>query len=145
MQISIELSDIDILAARQEKIILKIEEFKKQLDSIKTGMLNDHKAVVIVDSTRINMKNLKDELIVNVNPASIPYSILGLKKLWSGRLDINVQFYTHSTIIQLPEKAREFENKIKDLSSTSNLPALKLIVIWKNSKCLNVFSFYLCF
>lgn len=144
LQISVELTEIDHLAARQEKILLQIEEFRKQLASIKndlhlkSGNKNEKvpiaKAQSISTTKPIVMKNVQ-EVIVNVNPDYVPYSILGIKKLWTDRLAIDVTFYTHSSITNLPENAKKFEENFKSSAkSKANLPFLKITLIWKNGK-----------
>lgn len=76
------------------------------------------------------MKNLQD-IVIHVNPANIPYSLLGLQSLWANRLNLCIECYTHSSIVNLPVQNREFVERANSFKSNSNVPTLKVIIIWK--------------
>jgi aminoacyl tRNA synthase complex-interacting multifunctional protein 2 len=143
--INIEMNEIDKLAGRQEKILLQLEEFKKQLQNIKSGLNScskpaqstpgsssqgSVKTMPSVVQKPIDIKQLRD-LVVNANPRHIPYSILALKNLWKDRLNINVEFFTHSSVPELTNDVQNFINRIKSMTSRSELPSFKITIIWK--------------
>lgn len=76
------------------------------------------------------MKSLQD-IVIHVNPANIPYSLLGLQSLWANRLNLCIECYTHSSIVKLPVQNREFVECANSFKSNSNVPTLKVTVIWK--------------
>jgi len=148
--INIEMNEIDKLAARQEKVLLQLEEFKKQLQNIKSGLNlcakpqqqsigsnskgSDKKpsmsASEAVSKKPVNAQQLQD-FVVNVNPQNVPYCILALKNLWKDRLNINVEFFTHSTVAQLDDEVKNFMNQIKSIENHIGSPSLKITIIWK--------------
>lgn len=143
-QITIEMNEIDVLAARQEKILLQLEQFKKQLASIKADIGKEPTsqratgktkatATTVTSLQPVNTQLLQD-LVVNANPNRVPYCILGLKKLWAHRLTLNIQFFQHSTVAQLSDDVMNFVNKVKSLQTAANLPVLNLTVIWKDGE-----------
>ena len=74
------------------------------------------------------------EIVINVHPAKVPYSILALKNLWEGRLNLVVDVFTHSTIkeSEVTKIAKEFVAKVSVPVEENNLPTLKATVIWKD-------------
>jgi len=142
--ITIELSEIDQLAARQEKVLLQLQEYKRTIELLKKKVGDQEKQIKAnpqaaavkplpqkVSMKPINQDNLH-ELVVNVNPSRIPYCILGLKKLWAERLALHVDFYTHSTVLKLTDEVMNFVNKVKSLETGASTPKLNLTVIWKD-------------
>lgn len=83
------------------------------------------------------MKHLQD-IVIHVNPANIPYSLLGLRKLWAGRLSVVIQCYTHSSVAELPQQNQAFVNELNALNpprspATSDVPSLNVSLIWKQT------------
>lgn len=76
------------------------------------------------------VKNLQD-IVIHVSPANIPYSLLGLQSLWANRLNLCIECYTHSSIVQLPVQNRAFVERAHSFKSNSNVPTLKVSIIWK--------------
>lgn len=76
------------------------------------------------------VKNLQD-IVIHVNPANIPYSLYGLQKLWQERLNLRIECYTHSSIVDLPRKNHEFAEHVNRSKPEPNLPTLKVTIIWK--------------
>lgn len=74
------------------------------------------------------------EVVINVHPADVPYSILALKTLWKDLVNIEVVVFTHSSIKEsdFSQAAKEFSSKVTSPASKNNLPTLKLTIIWKN-------------
>lgn len=69
--------------------------------------------------------------MINANPNSVPHSLVALKKLWTDRLSINIQFYTHSSVASLTQSATNFQTLCTAHQSTSPV-AVNVSVIWKN-------------
>lgn len=70
--------------------------------------------------------------MVHVNPAKIPYSLIGIQKLWSNRLNLIVNCFTHSSVISLPAQNSQFSNVLNSFKANQNVPTLKLTIIWKD-------------
>lgn len=81
----------------------------------------------------IDVRNLGD-VVINVNPQQIPFGILALKNQWNGRLNLDCEVFTHSSVndAQVSEAARTFAMKIAAQSSEVILPTLKVTLIWKD-------------
>uniref|UniRef100_A0A1Q3F070 Putative multisynthetase complex auxiliary protein p38 n=1 Tax=Culex tarsalis TaxID=7177 RepID=A0A1Q3F070_CULTA len=141
---------LQLLAAKQEKVLKQLAELREQLVSMKTelklcskpaqpsaGAGSATKSAAKVDSKPqkiepINLSYLQD-FVVNACPTNIPYGLLALKKLWINRLNLQVECFTHSTVPKLSEEALLFQKVITSLEpKIENLPRLKVTLIWKN-------------
>lgn len=69
--------------------------------------------------------------MINANPSNVPFSLVILKKLWTDRLSINIQFYTHSSVSSLSQSAVNFQNICTAHQSTS-ATTLNVSIIWKS-------------
>jgi len=127
------------LEARQENILKHLKELKERLMSmhkeLKTCSKPAQSKAQQPEQTRtaqkpIDTANLRD-IVINANPKSVPFSLVILKKLWTDRLSINVQFYTHSTVASLPESASNFQN-ICTAHQPTSATNLNISLIWKN-------------
>lgn len=74
--------------------------------------------------------NLRD-IVINANPNNAPFSLFILRKLWTDRLSINLQFYTHSTVSSLSQSATHFQTICTAHQPTSG-NTLTINFIWKN-------------
>lgn len=83
------------------------------------------------------VKNLQD-IVIHVNPANIPYSLLGLQRLWTERLNLVIECYTHSSVPELPQQNQAFVAKLNALAPTPNAPTLNLSLIWKQTPTTNL-------
>lgn len=141
-------SDIQALAAQQEKVLKQLADLREQLVSMRTDLklcnkpaqpsaqTTSSKPVQSKPQTRkiepINHSYLQD-FVVNASPENIPYGLLALKKLWIDRLNLQVECFIHSTIPQLTEAALSFQNAITGFEpKLENLPRIKVTLIWKN-------------
>jgi aminoacyl tRNA synthase complex-interacting multifunctional protein 2 len=89
---------------------------------------------VKVQKKPIDVNNLA-EMVVNVHPKNIPYSILALKNLWKGRLRLQVECMLHSSVPEndYTSDAKEFAERVSvNDNKDADLPTLKLIIIWKD-------------
>lgn len=82
----------------------------------------------------VQVKHLQD-IVIHVNPANVPYSLLGLKKLWTNRLNLTIDCYTHSSIAELPQQNQAFAAQLKAIESQSksDVPSLNVSLIWKQT------------
>lgn len=89
----------------------------------------------------IDVTNLCD-VVINVKPQQIPYALLVLKNQWKGRLNLDCEVFTHSTInnAQLSDAARAFAKKISTSSAERNLPTLKATIIWKDVETIQLIT-----
>lgn len=78
----------------------------------------------------INAKYLQD-VVVNVYPKNIPYSLLALQKIWQHRLTLVVKCYTHSSVAALPDQNQHFAKQLTKLTPKAALPVLNVSLIWK--------------
>lgn len=81
----------------------------------------------------IDVSNLS-EVVINVHPTNVPFSILALKNIWHGRLNVQVYVFTHSSVQEsdFTSAARDFAAKVSVPVVQNNLPTLKITIIWKN-------------
>lgn len=81
----------------------------------------------------INIEHL-GEIVINVHPCNAPFSILALKNLWKGRLNLQANVYTHSTVKEsdFSKLAKDFSEKVSAPVESNNLPTLKIVIIWKD-------------
>lgn len=82
------------------------------------------------------MQEIFDDLVINASPDCIPYGLLALKNAWDGIFYIDVTVYSHSSVANLNEEAKEFQNKIIQNSNNqknNNCPRINIVLIWKNS------------
>ncbi|XP_055691874.1 probable aminoacyl tRNA synthase complex-interacting multifunctional protein 2 [Lutzomyia longipalpis] len=115
--------DLGDLEEKQEILLEKLKELKRQLVSLQDGLPLCRKPAQVPQESVF-----PKDLVINVNPAAIPYSLLLMLKQKRSPLTFTVNFYTHSTVSQLPEEAAEFAKEIAGLSTGSGT---KVEVIWK--------------
>ncbi|KAL7035468.1 hypothetical protein ACKWTF_008390 [Chironomus riparius] len=143
-----EKSEVELLEDRQNRILQKLDELKQTLLSMR-GDLNacskpaqqniqnqqqQKAAKVKIQRKQIDVNNLA-EIVVNVHPKNIPYSILAFRNLFKDRLFLDVEVFTHSSIsnADFNDLTRDFTDKItKKLDYVEKLPALKVTIIWKD-------------
>lgn len=82
-------------------------------------------------------KNLHD-IVIHVNPKNIPYSLAALQQLWTNRLNLVIECYTHSSIKELPAQNREFANRLNLFQSNVNVPTLNVSLIWKQTATMDL-------
>jgi len=132
--------DLQALQQRQVTILEQLKELKSKLVSMhkqlgicaKPAQAVAHKpAAVKLELKPIQTKYLQ-EVVVNVNPKNIPYSLATLQTLWSNRLNIVVQCYVHSTIAEISASAKDFATNIQLAKSNPTLPTLNVSLIWKD-------------
>lgn len=82
----------------------------------------------------INGKYLQD-VVINVHPKNIPFSLLALQKVWQHRLRLVVKCYTHSSVAMLADQNQHFAKQLTKLMPTSALPVLNVSLIWKEITC----------
>lgn len=78
----------------------------------------------------INAKYLQD-VVINVHPKNIPFSLLALQKIWQHRLGLVVKCYTHSSVATLPDQNQHFARQLTKLTPKPELPVLNVSLIWK--------------
>lgn len=81
----------------------------------------------------IDLSNLSD-VVLNVHPANVPFGVLALKNLWKGRLNVDVDVFTHSSVKEsnVTKAAKDFVEKASAPVEKNNLPTLKVTIIWKD-------------
>lgn len=71
--------------------------------------------------------------MIHVNPANVPFSLLGLQTLWTDRLNLAVAFFTHSSVKELPAQNKAFEKRLTSTKLDEKIPTLNLSLIWKET------------
>ncbi|XP_063701071.1 probable aminoacyl tRNA synthase complex-interacting multifunctional protein 2 [Culicoides brevitarsis] len=131
--INISLNQMDVLSARQEKLLIQLEKFKNQLQEIRSGLNVCAKPVqashVQLVQQQFNVDDQSD-LIVNANHKFIPYCLLALKKLWINHLLLHIKFHTHSSVAKLDENAQKFMMQVQSIETSLDVPTLGITVIW---------------
>ncbi|KAG5680122.1 hypothetical protein PVAND_009647 [Polypedilum vanderplanki] len=143
--------EVEMLEERQNRVLQKLDELKQTLLSMR-GSLNlcskpaqpssqqQKQAGAKVGTSqkiqkkKIDINNLA-EMVVNVHPKNVPYSLLALKNQWRGRLYLKAEVFTHSSVCDsdFTDASREFAEKIVQSNEIDfKLPMLKVTIIWKN-------------
>lgn len=139
-------NDLSALQKRQTAIITQLEQLRLKLNAMQTKLgVNDIKSATankptvqkqqtVAIAKPIDVKNLQD-IVIHVNPANIPYSLLGLKKLWTNRLNLVIECYTHSSVAELPQQNQAFVKQLNEfkMPSKSDVPSLNIALIWKQT------------
>jgi len=132
-------SSMEELEARQEVILRHLKELKERLLSMHKELKICSKpaqarmsqpVATAITQKPIESSNLRD-IVINANPNNVPFSLVVLKKLWTNRISLNFQFYTHSTVSNLPQPAVNFQNTCAAHQPTSTTN-LNISLIWKN-------------
>lgn len=76
--------------------------------------------------------------MIHVNPVNIPYSLLGLQKLWTDRLNLVIECYTHSSVPELPQQNQAFVARVNAFKPTPDAPSLNVSLIWKQTPTTNL-------
>lgn len=78
------------------------------------------------------------DLVIHVNPANVPFSLLALQTLWTDRLNLVIECYTHSTVKELPTQNQAFVKRLAAFKTNPNVPTLNLSLIWKDTPTTNL-------
>ncbi|KAJ6646589.1 putative aminoacyl tRNA synthase complex-interacting multifunctional protein 2 [Pseudolycoriella hygida] len=132
-------NDMAELEARQEVILRHLKELKDRLLSMQKELKPHHKSAqskaqqsteIRTTQKPIDTTNLRD-IVINANPSNVPYSLFALKKLWTDRLSLNIQFYIHSTVSSLTDRAKSFQDICTTHQPTATT-SVNINFIWKN-------------
>lgn len=125
---------------KQNRILKKLDDLKQTLLSMRGDLDLCNKPAQPKSSTGssavkkpINLANLR-EVVINVHPSNVPYSILAMQNLWKGRLNVKVDFFTHSSVKEsdFSKVAKDFASKVSSTVGQTNIPTLKVTIIWKD-------------
>ncbi|XP_014211858.1 aminoacyl tRNA synthase complex-interacting multifunctional protein 2 [Copidosoma floridanum] len=139
------IPEYDFLEARQAKILKEVFELKSYLDQLTI-------AVRLNDFTRLELEPLKieiktafknkkvechqspvnAEIIVNANPASPPYVVLALQRIWTDT-KFNVKVHTNSCYGAVARNSA-FEDKLLTTAGVYPYHNIDVTLIWKNVK-----------
>lgn len=129
---------MELLEENQNRILKKLEELKQTLLVMrgdlklcnKPAQLSVSAGSQAVKKLPVDVSNL--DLVINANPSQVPWSVLAIKNLWKGRLNLHVDIYTHSSVKQsdVSKAAKDFAEKVGK-NDQNNLPSLKVTIIWK--------------
>ncbi|CAO1406624.1 unnamed protein product [Diamesa tonsa] len=134
-----EMSEVDILEQRQRRILEQLDDLKKTLLAMRGDLKLcnkpqqpiQQKTAPVQNATNVKKLPIND-VVINANPQSVPYSVLAFKNLWQGRLNVDAQVFVHSSVAEITPEAKEFNEKLTKSTEASNLPSLKVIMIWKD-------------
>lgn len=143
-----------MLEEKQNAILKKLDELKQTLMSMRGDIKSDSKPTQQTTSTAstkagnqqkikkkpIDANNLAD-IVINVHPRNVPYSLLALKNQWQGRLRLNAEVFTHSSIpeSEVTEAAREFAKKLTKVDERQYI-TLNMTLIWKDVQTTEMIS-----
>ncbi|XP_059622512.1 probable aminoacyl tRNA synthase complex-interacting multifunctional protein 2 [Phlebotomus argentipes] len=116
-------SDLNELEAKQKLLLEKLKELRRQLTLLQNELPICRKPFQLPARAPF-----PPDLVISVDPAAIPYSLLLLLKKRATGLAFFVDFYTHSTVSELPEEARKFADEILRLGACYGV---RVTVIWK--------------
>lgn len=128
--------DLGALQKRQSDVIKQLEQLRQKLNEMQTKLgvsnvpMQSKSAAPIIKP--IDERYLQD-IVIHVNPANTPFSLLGLQKLWANRLNFVIECYTHSSIKQLAGETQQFVKRLGEFKSNPKLPTLRLSLIWKET------------
>lgn len=137
-------SELDLLEQKQSRILKKLDELKQALIAMR-GDLNlcakpaqqpkQQKPSSGSSAVKkpIDVSHLV-EVVINVHPKNVPFSILAFKNLWKGRLNLQADVFTHSTVQEsdFTKVAKDFAEKVASPVAQNHLPTLKVTIIWKD-------------
>jgi aminoacyl tRNA synthase complex-interacting multifunctional protein 2 len=125
---------------KQNAILKKLDELKQTLMSMRGDTKVSQKANPEVKASpqlkikkkQIDAANLTD-VVINVHPKNIPYSLLALKNQWQSRLKLSGQVFTHSSVheSEVTGAAKEFAEKLMQ-DDGRQYATLNVTLIWKN-------------
>lgn len=139
---------MDALQTRQSAIIDQLKHLKAKLALMHKQLGVSSKAPIASASGKnvasskhstsptagelkpINPKYLQ-EVVVNVHPKNIPFSLLALQTIWQRRLNLIVKCYTHSSVAALPDQNQYFAKQLTKLTPNPGLPLITLSLVWK--------------
>ncbi|GAB0086950.1 hypothetical protein DMENIID0001_011810 [Sergentomyia squamirostris] len=121
--------DLGDLEEKQHLLLDKLKDLKRQLVSLQEGLPLCRKPAQ--PSSRAEFPR---DLVIFVDPAAIPYSLLLILKQQRIPLSLSVTFHTHSTVTTLPEDAVKFTEDISALNYVDGVP---VSVIWRKGKTSN--------
>ncbi|KAF6203910.1 hypothetical protein GE061_002248 [Apolygus lucorum] len=137
-------SYVNFIEGRQEEILRRLKKLRELLSepiipsgaSPKIESSPSRKAVTKMTGQPLDLAKfgITQEIVLNVNPSQLPYSLLGLSKLWNGVLSIRTSCHAHSSVRTLPKPAVEFQDKLGKLSSASSASqtgVLNIRLVWK--------------
>lgn len=72
-------------------------------------------------------------IVLHVPPTKIPFSLLGIQRLWANRLNLVVEFFTHSTVLELTPTHKAFAAALTSFQANASAPTLNVSLIWKET------------
>lgn len=134
-----------MLEEKQFRILKKLDELKNTLISMRGDLKLCSKPAQPQQQPKVTKCVFKSvqkpidaallgDVVINVHPTNIPYSLLALKNMWNGRLNVNVSVFSHSSVkeSEITNTAKEFADKISAGVAQSGLPTLNVTIIWKD-------------
>ncbi|KAM7358242.1 aaRS-interacting multifunctional protein 2 isoform 2-T2 [Cochliomyia hominivorax] len=130
--------DAQNVALRQEKVMQQLNELKAQLAGIRStlGLCAKGPQHTTTSFTATDNGGLKEEplhdVVINGHPNFIPYALLAIKNAWKDLFTLDIKTFTHSTMSDIGEEAKAFENALRSVPVNPKLPKISITLIWKN-------------
>lgn len=125
-QLQARIPEFTALENRQEKILAQLAELKKQVSKLHSVLKQTIPSATIVTNPK-TQEPITVQLIVNVNPERLPYSILALKRVWKD-VQIQLKNHVHSSINgKVPAEFEEPDHT----KGSSNCHVINISLIWK--------------
>lgn len=127
------------LEAKQNSILEQLAHLKKQIYSLKHDLniqndssSNEIPVLVKHPNPKSNKNTIPENIAINVNPASPPYSLEVLQRLLQNEIGLVVTSYIHSSVVSLPEPVSQLKESLVNFKPKSGIPVIKIRLIWKN-------------
>ncbi|XP_013107418.2 probable aminoacyl tRNA synthase complex-interacting multifunctional protein 2 isoform X1 [Stomoxys calcitrans] len=134
--LKVSCDDAQSVVQRQEKVLLQLDELKKQLAGIRSTLGLCQKGLQHTSFVSSNNGGLREEplhdIVINGHPNFIPYALLAMKNAWKELFTIDVKTFTHSTMNDIGKEAKAFEEALKSVPINPALPKVNVTLIWKN-------------
>ncbi|XP_058976225.1 probable aminoacyl tRNA synthase complex-interacting multifunctional protein 2 isoform X1 [Musca domestica] len=134
--LKVSCDDAQTVVKRQEKVMLQLEELKKQLAGIRSTLGLCQKGSQATSYISSNNGGLREEplhdVVINGHPNFIPYALLAMKNAWKDLFTIDVKTFTHSTMSDIGKEAKAFEEALKRVKVDPSKPKVNVTLIWKN-------------
>lgn len=126
------------LEAKQNDILKQLAELKKQIYSLKSELhLENHSAKQVPASIQCSRpirceNNLPENIVVNANPSSPPYSLEIVQRLLQNQIGLLVTSHLHSSVVSLPEPTIRLKDALENFKPKHGVPVINIKIIWKN-------------
>ncbi|XP_044732817.1 probable aminoacyl tRNA synthase complex-interacting multifunctional protein 2 isoform X2 [Chrysoperla carnea] len=133
------LPEMAELEERQKKILEQLELLKNQMHNLRSELkITPKNCEANLQNSQANIAQVKfqntsnlEKIALKIHPNYIPFYLLDVQNLWKGFIDVIFDVHVHSSVKNLPEANRNFAKLLTNTNENSNLPQLRVTIIWK--------------